>query len=436
MNPVPRERTVQKRVLQSGMDDDSRQMAGAMRDSAYSKYFVALFAILLSSFFSFFIYPHMMDSFHAVLDPDDYGTLGYGLWLNGSLSFYPDTLPTVTRGPVYPLFIAALLAMTKGWYPYAIQFAQCVLFGLTTLLTYFMAARIWNKSVALYAQIGCALYPFLIWYTPRIWIEILAAFLFTALIAGTFCLSRSPTMFKAVFVGVLLGVCTLCKQTFLPFILIIPLLLFVFDRKIKKTCLIAVCVTAILVVFPWSLRNWNLAKRPIPVHLLAGQNFQRGDTYCRYYPKAPLSSRALWELGTEEIEALCDDHLTGVEKEVADESALLKKSFETYRHDPVFLLKKIALNSIYFWMLGETREKTIVIASTQLVLVILFVLAVISLIKTRRCAAEMIPVCLVVIYYASHLPIYANARFSVVLIPTLMAYAMGIFDRFRKLPKS
>ncbi len=386
-------------------------------------------ATLIACIFSFLIYPHIMGSVHAPLDPDDYGSLGYGVWQNGTLSFYPDSDPTVTRGPIYPLIIAGLLSLTNGWFPWSIQLAQCILFGLTTLIVFFIARNIWNESLALYAQLACAMYPFLLWFTPRIWIEIVSTFLFSSLILSTFCLCRKPTLLRSIIVGLLIGVSTLCKQTFLPFIFVIPVLLFIVNRTIRVQNIALLCLVSILVVSPWTFRNWVLTKHFVPVHLLAGYNFQRGDTYCKYYRTSPFASEDLWALGTKEIDALTRNDLSGVEKEFNDDSVLLKKSLETYRNSPSFLLKKCIINSVYFWTLGETRWKTLLITCAHSIILLCFIFSIRSLIRLKRYHAEMVPFYLVIFYYLFHLPIYAIGRFSIVLMPTVIAYAIGIFYR-------
>jgi len=94
------------------------------------QWYIALIASSLSLIFTFVVYPMLANSSHAVLDPDWHGPLGFGIWKLHSFSYYPSSEPASARGPLYPALIAGMLAVTNGWWPYSVQLAQCVIFGL------------------------------------------------------------------------------------------------------------------------------------------------------------------------------------------------------------------------------------------------------------------------------------------------------------------
>jgi hypothetical protein len=253
------------------------------------------------------------------------------------------------------------------------------------------------------------------------------------LVASIIYLSQKPTIFKSVLIGLILGINILCKAIFLPFIIIIPLLLTYLPDRNKTSWKQAsiIIITSLFVVFPWTLRNYNLTGKFIPVHLLGGFNLALGDGVVENYSKAPFSFATLWRMGFEEkikpLEGNFPKNIQRWEKEFLTDSMLIDESFGKYIQNPLFLLKKLALNSFLFWTLGENKKKTIVISLMQIPLLLLFILAVIKLFKNNIfITIYSLPIFLVLIYYMLHLPIVAIARYSIILIPTIIIYASSI----------
>lgn len=397
----------------------------------YIGYYVALVGLFLSLVFSFVVYPKIAIPYHAVLDTDSYGVLGYGLWKNGTLSYFPHDEPTVHRGPTYPIFIAFLLMITDGWWPYSVQAAQCFLFGLTCLMVFWISKTLWGIKVAVLSSILCAFHPFLIWYTSRIWIETLATFLFTALIAGILYLSLRPTIPKAVIVGCILGISALCKATFLPFIVIVPLLLgYLKDKKIGWRFLSCIFLISLMFLLPWSIRNLNLTGKIIPVHSRGGLNLYTGDCFVENYAKSPFSSADLFEMCIEKIylvESSIPGEPKGWERDVLSDSIFLSRSVARYVDNPRFFFKKLVLNSWMYWTLGETEQKSAVISLLQIPLLMLFILSGVKILKHKGIRTiQGVHISLVLLYFMFHLPIVAMARLSVVLVPTMLTTALGI----------
>jgi len=394
------------------------------------KYTIALFGLVLAIIFCFVIYPRILVAHHAVLDSDGWDALARGIWQTGTLSYFPDIKPTINRGPVYPLFLAAIFEVTDGrWWPYSIQLSQCILFGLICLTVFWIAETLWNKKVAILSSLACAVYPFLIWYTSRIWIEILGAFLFAVLVASALYLNQKPTVLRSLLVGLVIGISSLCKATFLPFIVAVPLLLmYLSHHRINWMHTSSMFLISLLIVLPWTLRNYQITGKFVPVQVLGGFNLAIGDGIVENYFKAPFSHGVLSHMSFDEkirpMEASFPPEMQGWQEEWLTDRELTRRSLSKYVHDPLFLLKKITLNSFLFWTLGEDKKKTAVISLFQIPLLALFIIAVIGSFKTRGFRnIYSLPILLVLLYYLVHLPIFAVAKFSVVLIPTMILYA-------------
>lgn len=390
---------------------------------------VILLAFSAATLFCFVIYPRIATTTHAVLDPDGFGSLGLGVWHYGTLAYYPVTDPTLDRGPLYPFFIAAALQLSRGSWPQGVQAAQCVLFSLVTALVFWIAGSLWGPKSAVPASAVAALHPFLIWYTSRIWVEVLTTFLFTALLGCLLAFHLRPSISRGILLGVVLGLSALCKGTFLPFVLLVPALLgFPRDSRVRWRQAARVGMVAVLVLLPWLVRNAILVRQVVPVHLRYGYELQRGDHLADTYWKAPFALLRFWDAGTQEILAGAPPLSgSGAERELLLNEALLSRSLQRYRRDPLFLLKKMAINSWTFWTLGETELKSAVISLMQLPLLLAFVVACRRMWKLGRARSiQGVFALLVILYYLGHLPIIALARYSATVTPAMIICASGM----------
>jgi 4-amino-4-deoxy-L-arabinose transferase-like glycosyltransferase len=390
------------------------------------EYYIASMGLIAALVFSFVIYPKISIPFHVGLDPDNYGALGYGIWKLGSLSYYPETQPTISRGPFYPLFEAFCLMISGGWWPQSVQLGQCILFAFTCLLVFWISKTLWGKKVAVLTSIICAFHPFVIWYTSRIWIETLATFLFTLAIACVLYLTLRPSISRSILLGIVLTISALCKQTFFLYIFLVPLFLGVIrNKRIGRRFIVCVVAVAILAILPWTIRNWRLTHKLIPIHGGAGMTIFWGDLLAEYYTQSPFSGAekfmASVSAAIASIDQTISEHVEGWEGELLLDSRLLEKSIERYRNNPAFILKKVFSNAIFFWTLGESNLKIAVISSMQIPLFILFVFATVKVIMQKKILTVLGGIILVVwLYYFSHLPIIAAGRYGVVLIPAML----------------
>lgn len=392
--------------------------------------YVAVAGLILSLAFCFLLYPKMADPHHLVLDPDHHGDLGYGIWKYHTFSYYPDRAPTVERGPLYPLFIAGLLIATGDWWPYSVQLGQCVLFVLTCLMVFWTSKILWGRQAAVVVSAVCVIHPLLLWYTSRIWVETMATFLFTAIVASTLYFHLRPNLARGILVGCAVGLSALCKGIFLPYAVLIPILFRCLPRdKIGLRASLPILLAALVLVMPWSVRNWRLTGKVIPMHGRVGFNLKVGDDLIDGLQNSPFSLADLWVGSMDKmavVEATVPQNLERHNREILLDSVLLKGCLTRYRAHPGFLLKKVAINAWLFWSLGETPKKTLVLS---ILLVPLFVLFVISAAVIGRRgdlrSVQGIHIALAGLYYAMHLPVEAIARYSVVLVPTMLIYALG-----------
>jgi 4-amino-4-deoxy-L-arabinose transferase-like glycosyltransferase len=417
-----------------GSPGDTRGFLSRVSEVPGIRWYIGLTGLALSLAFTFILYPAITDSHHAVLDPDSHGPLGFGLWKYHTFSYYPSTELASSRGPLYPAFIAGALALSNGWWPYSVQLAQCILFGLLCVLVFWTAKTLWDPPRAVLASVLCALDPLLIWYTSRILIETLMLVLFTALIASVVLVKRRPTAWTALLVGLMLGLCVMTKSIYTPFLLLTPLLLLLpFGTPVRPALAALVLVCGILVVAPWTIRNGRVAGVYAPEVGNTGFTLHQGNDFVEDFAKAPFSVSSLHLLSIARMKAESNDidlppDLQGLRLRNAMDAARRRMSLDKLEQSPGFFLKKIVYDSFLFWTLGDTAGKSLFIASFQLPLLALFCAFLIARRRLLTQGAAGICAALVALFYFAHLPTIALARYSVVLVPAMLIVAVGLFE--------
>lgn len=218
-----------------------------------------------------------------------YETLGYNLAQGNGFAVAPPRPfslppaayePVITRGPVYPFFIALVYrTMGVGASPDArarwrqldrVRLAQAVLDGLNCLAVFGIAVAIWPGSFvpALLAALFVALCPYNVFYTRAILKETLATSLLTWGMLGLMLAQRDGRIAAGVVAGAICGILALCTPQFLPWaplaataIVLTPRR----DRRARGPVGLAIVLAWLTVIAPWTLRNYAVFDRFIPV---------------------------------------------------------------------------------------------------------------------------------------------------------------------------
>ncbi len=252
------------------------------------------------------------------------------------------------------------------------------------------------------------------------------------------CLSlvRNPKPVSAILTGASLALASLLKGTFLPLVVVTPVLLSAIipvGERVKAAAV--VFLIAILVIAPWTLRNYTLTHQFIPVHSLMGYNLRAGDVQAEFYEHAPLSYFQLMAYKVHDISSHGDtvSHPWMRDSEtmraLEADNELKERSISRYMNEPMLVIRKLLLGPIMFWTLSSTPTATLFSALMQIPLLILFVMAVIRTLREEGLVSiSALPIVMITVYFASHIPVMALARFSVVLIPTMLVYVATLFS--------
>jgi 4-amino-4-deoxy-L-arabinose transferase-like glycosyltransferase len=220
-------------------------------------------------------------------DEREYLALARSLGEGRGLTYPPDhdagTGQQFGRAPGYPAFLAlAGAAAPASAAPARIKIVQAVLGAVVVWMVGLIALRAAGDHAGVIAAGIAAAYPPLVWIPAYVLSESLYMLLALAsimLLHGARVKAeaeRSPRGGGALTVaaGLVTGAAILVRPGTLLFL---PLVALWFIRRRRWSLAVAFCVTSLVVVAPWTLRNARVYGRFVPVASSGGVNFWTGN---------------------------------------------------------------------------------------------------------------------------------------------------------------
>jgi 4-amino-4-deoxy-L-arabinose transferase-like glycosyltransferase len=386
---------------------------------------IALLGVALALVFSLVIYPAIRQPLAANIDPDKLGDLSSNL-ADGRGFVYSGPGKLVTefdRGPVYPAVVAEIILLggTRSFLP--VQVFQSLLHGLTCFVVFLIASRIHARKIALASEALCAIHPMLIWYTARIWIETTHTLLVTVSLFSLLLLADRSTPRRAVASGLLLGLASLTKSILLPFSFVAGAVLLLRRGRQAIPAAAIMVIVCLLVVLPWTVRNYLESGYFIPVHTSLGLNRVQGDAIGMSWSRMPFSTLDIWQVGKARIDSI----LEGTGATAVDprgDRILTAASLRQSMEDPGFALKRTAVNLLTFCYMSESRAKSIFLACIQFPL---FLCALVGSYRLwKRAPLSEMGIVLLVFFFVVHALVVGWARYSVPVVPVAIVLAFGI----------
>ena len=386
-----------------------------------------LFALnlTLSLVFCFVISPWLMGSGITLLDPDGYGRAGQVWYETGRFD-------SIEKAPLYPAFVALVANLAGGYHIWAVQAAQCLLAASTCVLLYAIFHRTLGEQPARWAGLACALYPMVIWYTPRLWTEVFLTFVVAGFVLALVELLRCPTDWRALLCGALAGIAALSKGIALIFVCLVPLVLVFRFRREAWRWLLLFALTATMLIGVWTWRNWRLTGQFLPIHANSGYNFHLGNGFVRHWSQAPLSYAELKARTVKDRQALYAS--LGMDPPAAPlttDRVLLRAALRDMRAKPLLILQKLAIQSLTFWYLAADAPKSLLTGALQFPIVLTALLGAIRALR-RRSWVLVLTVPVLGIMGVS-IVIFAFARLSATVMPYLIGLAVYGFWPERRL---
>lgn len=309
--------------------------------------------------------------------------------------------PTALRPPLYAAFLAIIYKVFGHSY-FAVRLIQAILGAITSCLFFLIAEKIFNKkSVAVLTGVFCSVYMIFIFYTRCLLTETVFSFLLAAIvylsIAGEELKPR-----RVCILGVLCGILTLVRSSgfFVP--LIICIVLWVKRREgirpskklFASFVMLFICFGFVLL--PWTVRNYSVYKRFIPVSTNAGQNIYQSVKPA--YGKIP-------EMGPRQ------DPIAEVGFSMPNEADrndyFMKKAIEAYRENPKRAIRSFIIRFLFFWNIIDWNVTDGDVINYHFIFI--FPFAFLGVVYALKASKDILAILLVILYFTSLVLVFQGA---------------------------
>ena len=256
--------------------------------------------------------------------------------------FTPANTPTAHWSFIYPLYLAGIYAFT-GYHPLAARLVQGTVGGaLICFLVYLIGRRAVNENTGLVGAALAAIYGYFIYYDVALMTETFFIVFVLFSLYLSLELKEKPTRTRWIWLGLALGMAGLLKQTVLLFVPFLLLWLFWELKKegIRWWYFTVPVVVIILLIAPWTIRNYLVYHQFLPLNSNAG--------YALFASNHP-------DLGTDwrndEVVVPVPEELAG-QNEAELNRALTRKGIEFILADPdryLWLTLDKTLEYFKFW---------------------------------------------------------------------------------------
>jgi hypothetical protein len=359
-----------------------------------------LAALLLRLAFVVIGFPILQQRWNLREDGDGYGLIAQSI----REGHYTD----ITRGPVYPVFVA--LAGS----PLMVKVLQALLDTATGWLVFLLANRNW-RAAALWA-----VYPFAIWRVAFINKEVVVAFLLTSYVCVQLLALRNGKLWQWLAAGGLLALVNLCRPTFLAWPLAVLALAFL--HRVSLWRVVAMVAATLIVIAPWTWRNYAVTDGAfLPV---ATEQGGRGAFIGNYQPTLGLwegPEKSRWMLAVAEI-ASQHPGASPIELDHIFYAAALDQVSRNPARAAAMFVRKCGR----FWFLSAARRE-----QTASFFIQIACLALLGIGLGRRWPwGPEIVLMLTLIAYVMliHALSYADMRFSLPVMPLVCALAGAAFQ--------
>ena len=392
--------------------------------------------LMLRLVYSFGVYEYLADRFLWWRVDDGYSSIAYTISTVGKYALSDTHLPTMTRLPIHPLFLAGVYVLF-GKSLVAAQIFQSLLCALTCVLVYYTARKVSNEKVAGIAALIFAIYPNSILYSARTLSETTYTFLL-----AVFCLTlikqfKEPTVWASVATGISFGLLMLTKSTT---VLLLPFLSLIFLSahyrkklwRVVGSSVLTILVAA-LIMSPWIVRNYRLAGKIIPFSTWGGTPFYRGYYFATHLGDG-RSNAQIEYAGEQEGERLVNERYTPSGQPIDEyyqDKVAYSLVWEQVRARPFYSAGIFLRNVFLTWFLTYGNVTMIVSFLVHIPLLLLAVYAILVMSRhDHSTGTNVLPLVLVCVYFnLVHAVIYPHNRFiapvTATIVTILAAYSIS-----------
>ena len=404
---------------------------------------LGLVAILVHSILLFFVIPtftsRLMPFYGQDRYVDGYDQIAANLVAGNGYRFYPETAKTLMREPGYPMLLAGIQFLFGNTF-LAVKLTNMLLALVAAWLMTLIARRLTNnQAVILVAPVLYLFHPGTLIAESRGGVEVLFTALITLFIVTLYRATERNRQWDYVASGAVLGLTVLVKSTPMLFPVFLLAYFLVCQRgrtpKLVASGRVALMVIAMFVVLsPWISRNYILTGRFVPTASVLGVSAHAGQYICTHLgddkswmeldrEAARERAKLAKQLGYPFEDDIYYQTFYNSNDELNFSGYLTRRVIHDYRMSPVLFVRCVRSNIFNFWFTGKTVRSTRTNVVIQLPYLILAVMGVLLCVKNNQ-SSIIGPVAVFIIYFvAVHIPILAQARYSMPLIPFLSIFS-------------
>jgi 4-amino-4-deoxy-L-arabinose transferase-like glycosyltransferase len=386
---------------------------------------------------------------YSILFQDGYDLIANNLIHGNGYRWDANGGQTMMREPGYPLFLTAVFEL-GGYNLEAARFANWLLsIGIAFMIMRLARLVTKDERIALIASLLFLINPGTLMCEARGGVEVLFIFGIFVLMLALYQAVEKGGTWRYLVAGLALGAVVQIRSTpiLFPVLLFFYLLLIAHGsrERLRVVSNIAVLMLGMVVVMtPWTIRNYLLVHKFVPTATVQGLALQEGQYTCENVS----SGRSFYELQTEagqqrdelaaQLGIQAGNQYYQVFASPRDEwelnQALLQRAKAEYVGHPALFATCAARNALNFWFLGKTTQITSINLVIQIPMLILAVHGLYLLWKRGSLRKMGIVLTFALSVMAVHMAIIAAARYSVPIIALLTIPAgvsmLSIWQRF------
>jgi len=294
---------------------------------------------------------------------DGYVQLAENLGRGNGYVFEKGGPPVFHRPPFYPVLLVPITFLPSAWQRPALVLVQSIMAGCIAVLIFRIAKYFFGLLTAQAAVFIFLLDPWVYWNAKNPRTVILQGLLYAlfAVLAGREILiainryNAPANKSSRFFIGVIAAALALTHATMLAVIVIsLPALLIIAiarrNNQVIKTSITA-AITMVILIAPWTYRNWVVFGRFIPIAGGSGLAYFNGNVHWKgvmsQHKGESYIDAGLRAAGIEGTEATVT-HWKGL-KDITLEDKINAKMREDLRQHPGAFLKKLLLNAVEYY---------------------------------------------------------------------------------------
>ena len=350
-------------------------------------------------------------------------------------------LPSVRawRPPAFPYLLAAILPreVAASEDPaeairYFVQL-QLVLGTVLVALVFLLGQAFFDTRTGLLAALIAAIYPNLVAYSHFLWSETLFAVLLVAGLVAVWHAEERRSRLLALLAGAALGMAALTREVAIPVAAVCAAWgvagAWHTDRRGAGARAALMVIAVVVIVLPWTIRNYSIYQRFIPVstvgwYAIAESNTLDQDDWLDPLPERAIEFRRRYLAVGDELEMM----------EVARVQALR----EIRSEQPLWIVKKVVRNVALLFQPDsylanklrkgaygpvERTHRRVLVALTSVSYSLVLVAAVLGALTDPNRRRRRLMAALLVTVVALHVVATSVTRFRVPWTPLLIVYA-------------